>query len=98
AWLDAYLVSPLWRFAVPANLLGSQPVAGVMMPSIDRVGRYFPLTIACLLPADAAEDFHACRDYLVPDWDIGPHGDDIDLHRHRRDLLHGRVTAFGQRL
>jgi len=34
----------------------------------------------------------------VPDWDIGPHGDDIDLHRHRRDLLHGRVTAFGQRL
>ncbi len=53
AWLDAYLVSPLWRFAVPANLLGSQPVAGVMMPSIDRVGRYFPLTIACLLPADA---------------------------------------------
>jgi hypothetical protein len=51
-----------------------------------------------LLPADAAEDFHACRDYLVPDWDIGPHGDDIDLHRHRRDLLHGRVTAFGQRL
>ncbi|WP_093532717.1 type I restriction endonuclease [Stenotrophomonas rhizophila] len=51
-----------------------------------------------LLPADGAEDFHACRDYLVPDWDIGPHGDDIDLHRHRRDLLHGRVTAFGQRL
>lgn len=51
-----------------------------------------------LLPADAAEDFHACRDYLVPDWDIGPQGDDIDLHRHRRDLLHGRVTAFGQRL
>jgi hypothetical protein len=51
-----------------------------------------------LLPADAADDFHACRDYLVPDWDIGPQGDDIDLHRHRRDLLHGRVTAFGQRL
>jgi len=53
AWLDAYLVSPLWRFAVPAHLLGSQPVVGVMMPSIDRVGRYFPLTIASLLPVDA---------------------------------------------
>ncbi|GLK88362.1 type VI secretion system-associated protein TagF [Pseudomonas turukhanskensis] len=53
AWLDAYLVSPLWRFAVPANLLGSQPVVGVMMPSIDRVGRYFPLTIASLLASDA---------------------------------------------
>jgi type VI secretion system protein ImpM len=53
AWLDAYLVSPLWRFAVPANLLGSQPVVGVMMPSIDKVGRYFPLTIASLLSPDA---------------------------------------------
>ncbi|MEK1941903.1 MAG: type VI secretion system-associated protein TagF [Pseudomonas sp.] len=53
AWLDAYLVSPLWRFAVPANLLGNQPVVGVMMPSIDRVGRYFPLTIASLLAPDA---------------------------------------------
>ena len=53
AWLDAYLVSPLWRFAVPANLLGSQPVVGVMMPSIDKVGRYFPLTIASLLHPDS---------------------------------------------
>lgn len=51
-----------------------------------------------LLPADAHEDFHACRDHLAPYWEIGPLGDDIDLHRHRRDLLHGRVTAFGQRL
>lgn len=49
AWLDAYLVSPLWRFAVSPGLLGSEAVTGVMMPSIDRVGRYFPLCIAHLL-------------------------------------------------
>ncbi|PZW66907.1 MULTISPECIES: type VI secretion system-associated protein TagF [unclassified Pseudomonas] len=53
AWLDAYLVSPLWRFAVAPGLLGTEPVCGVMMPSVDRVGRYFPLTIALPLPADA---------------------------------------------
>lgn len=53
AWLDAYLVSPLWRFAVAPGLLGAEPVCGVMMPSVDRVGRYFPLTIALPLPADA---------------------------------------------
>jgi type VI secretion system protein ImpM len=45
-WLDAYLVSPLWRFAVAADVCGPAAVAGVLMPSIDRVGRYFPLTIA----------------------------------------------------
>lgn len=53
AWLDAYLVSPLWRFAVAPGLLGPDAVCGVMMPSVDRVGRYFPLTIALPLPADA---------------------------------------------
>lgn len=53
AWLDAYLVSPLWRFAVAPGLVGPSAVTGVMMPSVDRVGRYFPLTIACLLEADA---------------------------------------------
>lgn len=45
-WLDAYLVSPLWRFALAADVCGPAAVAGVLMPSIDRVGRYFPLTIA----------------------------------------------------
>ncbi len=53
AWLDAYLTSPLWRFAIAPGLLGGEAVAGVVMPSIDRVGRYFPLTVACLLPANA---------------------------------------------
>ncbi|MGQ7957926.1 type VI secretion system-associated protein TagF [Pseudomonas sp. SP16.1] len=53
AWLDAYLVSPLWRFALAPGLVGGEAVTGVMMPSVDRVGRYFPLTIACPLDADA---------------------------------------------
>jgi type VI secretion system protein ImpM len=51
AWLDAYLTSPIWRFALPAGLCGEAAAAGVVMPSVDRVGRYFPLTIAALLPA-----------------------------------------------
>lgn len=51
-WLDAYLVSPLWRFALAPGLVGPEPMAGALMPSIDRVGRYFPLTIAQPLAAD----------------------------------------------
>jgi len=49
-WLDAYLTSPIWRFALSAGLCGEAATAGVVMPSVDRVGRYFPLTIAALLP------------------------------------------------
>ncbi|HJR30002.1 MAG TPA: type VI secretion system-associated protein TagF [Pseudomonas sp.] len=52
-WLNAYLVSPLWRFMVAPGVCGPQAVVGVVMPSVDRVGRYFPLTVAVLLDHDA---------------------------------------------
>jgi|AVFP01.1.fsa_nt_gi type VI secretion system protein ImpM len=50
AWLDAYLTSPIWRFVLTAGIAGQSPWAGLLMPSVDRVGRYFPLTVACPLP------------------------------------------------
>jgi type VI secretion system protein ImpM len=45
-WLDVYLTSPIWRFGLMPGLCGPQITAGILMPSVDRVGRYFPLTIA----------------------------------------------------
>ncbi|CAE6709506.1 type VI secretion system-associated protein TagF [Paraburkholderia haematera] len=45
-WLGAYLTSPVWRFMLGRGVCGAHVWAGVMMPGIDRVGRYFPLTIA----------------------------------------------------
>ena len=53
-WLQTYLSSPLWRFVLGRNVCGANPWAGVLMPSVDRVGRYFPLTIAVPLAEDAA--------------------------------------------
>ena len=44
-WLDAYLASPSWRFVLQPGVLGDGGWAGVLMPSVDRVGRYFPFTI-----------------------------------------------------
>ena len=46
-WLDAYLAGPSWRFVLMPGLLpgATQPIAGVLMPSVDRVGRYFPMTL-----------------------------------------------------
>lgn len=45
-WQDAYFSAPIWRFALPKGLCGGAAVAGVVMPSVDRVGRQFPLTLA----------------------------------------------------
>jgi type VI secretion system protein ImpM len=53
SWLDAYLSSPSWRFVLMPGVLTPQQshaIAGVLMPSVDRVGRYFPLTLATPMP------------------------------------------------
>ena len=52
-WLDLYLTAPMWRFFAHRGVLAEQPVAGVVFPSVDRVGRYFPLTVFATLPDDA---------------------------------------------
>jgi type VI secretion system protein ImpM len=53
-WLDVYLTSPAWRFACAAGTCGPAPVVGLMVPSVDRVGRYFPLTLVAELPCTAS--------------------------------------------
>lgn len=53
-WLNHYLTSPIWRFAMSPGLVGKDAWIGIVMPSVDRVGRYFPLTIACKVPANVS--------------------------------------------
>ncbi len=55
AWLERYLAGPSWRFVLMPGVLGGDGTvwAGVLMPSVDKVGRYFPLTLAQPLPPPA---------------------------------------------
>jgi len=53
SWLQAYLAAPIWRFWLGAEICGAT-VVGALMPSLDGIGRYYPLTLfAC---ADAGEE------------------------------------------
>jgi type VI secretion system protein ImpM len=87
-WLPIYLTSPIWRFALPAGLVG-EAAAGVLMPSVDRVGRYFPMTLACPLagavrPADIAGDdawFHRAEQVALTSLD-----DAFDLDAFDREV------------
>jgi len=45
-WLDIYLTSPIWRFCLSPGVVDEHSWAGILVPSVDSVGRYFPLTIA----------------------------------------------------
>jgi type VI secretion system protein ImpM len=50
SWLETYLTSPLWRFVLPAGICGASAWCGVLMPSMDKVGRYFPMAVIKMLP------------------------------------------------
>jgi type VI secretion system protein ImpM len=71
-WRRAFCEAPAWRFVLDAELFGSSFV-GVFTPSVDAIGRYFPLTLVageheqvlfatpetdrCQIWFDAAEEF-----------------------------------------
>lgn len=58
SWRAAWLEAPVWRFALAPGLCGPHAVLGLWLPSVDRVGRYFPLTLAAfpLAAAGAGPD------------------------------------------
>jgi len=51
-WLDIYLTSPIWRFMFSVGAIDENSWAGIMLPSVDRIGRYFPLSIITCLPSN----------------------------------------------
>lgn len=48
-WDGHYMSAPIWRFALAPGLAGRHKTLGVLMPSVDRVGRRFPLTLMAAL-------------------------------------------------
>lgn len=52
AWLGSYLEAPIWRFVIGPGIIGGGAWIGIVMPSVDRVGRYFPMTLAQSIDPD----------------------------------------------
>lgn len=73
-WRSAWMVAPIWRFRLGSALCG-RTVVGALMPSIDGVGRCFPLTLMSAVdagrtPAPLTEEadeswFEAVEDLLL---------------------------------
>lgn len=73
-WMDLYLNAPIWRFYLEAGICGPYPVVGMMIPSVDKAGRYFPFLVAAQIPdfplsvvsiARADEWLHSLEDVLL---------------------------------
>ncbi|MCP3368499.1 type VI secretion system-associated protein TagF [Bradyrhizobium cajani] len=52
-WQQAFLTAPVWRFWLGAAICG-RTVAGAIMPSLDGVGRYYPLTLHAMMGDDVS--------------------------------------------
>lgn len=93
-WLTAFLDTPIWRFVMGPGLCGDVAVAGVLMPSVDRVGRYFPLVLAAALPGctapvrliDTAKDWFTRIERVA----LSSLDDDFDF-----DRFDGAMRALG---
>ncbi len=44
-WQAAWLRMPAWHFALGPAVLTDEPWAGVLIPSVDRVGRSYPFSV-----------------------------------------------------
>ena len=59
AWPDVWLTAPLWHFALAPGVLSERGAAGVLVASVDKVGRMFPFTIigpSAGIPAEGWSD------------------------------------------
>lgn len=62
-WDDQYMSAPIWRFALSPGLAGPAKTIGVLMPSVDRVGRRFPLALMRALKSEGPVSHdHLTRD------------------------------------
>ena len=100
AWLPAYLNTPIWRFVLGPGLCGAAPALGVMMPSVDRVGRYFPLVVAAQLPGCTSPGtmFHSARAWFddAEQLILQTLDDDFDFETFDRDVVAIGVPKYAR--
>jgi type VI secretion system protein ImpM len=94
AWLPTYLHSPIWRFVLVPGVCGPKGWAGIMMPSVDKVGRYFPLTLASSL-GERVQPFRVLMD--ATEWFVAAENLALNVLEEERvdaDALASSVTAL----
>lgn len=73
-WLTHYLNCPAWKFVMGGGVCGTQACAGVTIPSVDRVGRYFNFTLATMLPV-----YTAPTHFLINQFEWLQHMEDLAI-------------------
>ncbi|MBI2737821.1 MAG: type VI secretion system-associated protein TagF [Rhodospirillales bacterium] len=91
-WQEAWLEAPVWRFMLPPGLCGKNGMLGLWLPSVDKVGRYSPLTIAAAAPCDWLPHVGEMTSFLAAAEEAGRDALEYDLTP--ADLLERIQAAF----
>lgn len=62
SWLRTFKAMPPWRFFIEEGLWSNHGVAGVIVPSSDRVGREFPLVLLSQIQQQGEHPFQFYKD------------------------------------
>ncbi|ADU34775.1 type VI secretion system-associated protein TagF [Variovorax paradoxus] len=95
-WTAHYLEAPIWCFALGPQVAGERGWIGVLMPSVDGVGRYFPFTLAVELAGDVSDALQGEALVAALQWwalatQAALEGLDGDLDALRFDAVLGRL-------
>lgn len=94
-WQAHYLAGPLWFFVLAQGVAAPQPWIGVLMPSVDNVGRYFPFVVAAELAVPierlSLADCERLRDWWALAAGAALDGLEQDLDAVRFEALLARV-------
>lgn len=91
-WDERWMSAPIWRFRLGEGVTGRMALAGLWLPSVDSVGRRFPLFIA-------GDAYHVGDQWLASAETYGLEAVTVDLEpellaaRLRRLLHDGTETA-----
>jgi len=94
-WEHRFHKMPSWRFVIQAPIWDDATIAGVLMPSRDRVGRSFPLVIAAQITDFVGNPQSLCfdRSWFMAAEALGEttRFKDFDLERFRNSLQRLRL-------
>ena len=63
-WAEGFADAPAWRFVTTGGAAGAPPLAGVVAPSRDRVGRVFPCLLVAALDGLEPQAAVACTPWF----------------------------------
>ncbi|WP_261218116.1 type VI secretion system-associated protein TagF [Variovorax sp. CY25R-8] len=95
-WTSHYLEAPVWCFVLGPRVAGERGWIGVLMPSVDGVGRYFPFTVAVELEDPLLSEFEGAALVAALRWwglatQAALEGLELDLDAARFDAALGRL-------